>query len=417
MQRFIRLIFFVLLTLSGSTLFAQEPTFLIEKIEVRGTRFTSSTVIARQTLLKEGTAYTEPQLKAAIDRLNRLPFVIDAEFSREKGSEREHYILVVTVSEMKPFFVNAESLHTRTESDLGDSPWFEQNNVFAGVRGFVGSTLLHAAANQNGSYEAGVTQYDLFGSSAYASFRLRWTDRRAFYSFSDPIGGNDVRSVSKADPSPELIVGVPIVGNHSVRATLTRSGFDSTATITSSSSGTGQSYEARQKQHQNVGDLAWVYDSTDDGLFPTRGRLMRSGLYVIDADTLSRQENEPEVRQDFQMQTLYMDGRQYWQLPYGQSISAGLGAARTRTPFPESPINQPPQYTNSYTAVASYSASLWPRKQTVRLGELRFETEGHYWRYSSYGSPTYYIIRNGVTFRNSWALLHLTFDYNGQGNS
>ena len=63
-------LFTFLLVAAGA--FAQEATFHIERIEVRGTRFTSASVIEKETLLREGETYTEAQIKAAIDRVNRL---------------------------------------------------------------------------------------------------------------------------------------------------------------------------------------------------------------------------------------------------------------------------------------------------------------------------------------------------------
>ena len=81
---------------AAAPLFAQDgattPNFFIEKIEVRETR------------LREGEEYSEAELRDASARLMRLPFLLSAEFSLEKGSERGRYVLVVTINETKPFF-------------------------------------------------------------------------------------------------------------------------------------------------------------------------------------------------------------------------------------------------------------------------------------------------------------------------
>src|SRR5207253_1347510 len=80
------------------------PRFLIERIDVRNLRHASPEIVIAESRLKEGVAYDERELAAASDRINRLPFILEAAFSLEKGSVRDSYVLAITVSETKPFF-------------------------------------------------------------------------------------------------------------------------------------------------------------------------------------------------------------------------------------------------------------------------------------------------------------------------
>lgn len=112
MNLFQRIFSILLIAFSAVPAIAQEAPsldFLIERIEVRGARFGSPAVVEKESLLTAGTRYSETNLKEAMRRINRLPFVLDSSFALEKGSERGAYVLVVTIVETKPLFVEAYS--------------------------------------------------------------------------------------------------------------------------------------------------------------------------------------------------------------------------------------------------------------------------------------------------------------------
>jgi hypothetical protein len=84
---------------------AEEPArFLIERIDVRHLVHASPDVIKSESHLREGQAYSENDLRAANNLIKRLPFVLDAAFSLERGSVRDSYVLVITVNEARPLF-------------------------------------------------------------------------------------------------------------------------------------------------------------------------------------------------------------------------------------------------------------------------------------------------------------------------
>src|SRR5689334_22564051 len=88
---------------------AADPQFFIESIRVDGIRYASTHVVVAESRLVTGRSYPEAQLRDAVARVHRLPFVIHTDVRLEKGSERGHYIFVIIIEETKPLFVDYQS--------------------------------------------------------------------------------------------------------------------------------------------------------------------------------------------------------------------------------------------------------------------------------------------------------------------
>jgi outer membrane protein assembly factor BamA len=88
----------LLLLLLAVPLYADEPAFFLERIEVRNQERVSPEVVIAESRLRAGQQYSEAELRDAAVRLARLPFLLSVDFSLEKGSERGRYILVLTVN-------------------------------------------------------------------------------------------------------------------------------------------------------------------------------------------------------------------------------------------------------------------------------------------------------------------------------
>ena len=86
---------------------AAPPRFFIERIEVRNaaSRRRRELVIA-ESLLREGTEYSEDDLRAAAARLSRLPFLLSADFALEKDRSRGRYVLVIHVDRDEAVFLS-----------------------------------------------------------------------------------------------------------------------------------------------------------------------------------------------------------------------------------------------------------------------------------------------------------------------
>src|SRR5205814_1029317 len=80
--------------------FGQEK-FVIERIEVRNAQRVSPSVVVAETTLREGKEYSEEDVRVGVARVNRLPFLLSADFALEKGTADGRRVLVINVTEMR----------------------------------------------------------------------------------------------------------------------------------------------------------------------------------------------------------------------------------------------------------------------------------------------------------------------------
>ena len=154
--------------------------FLIEKITVEGPKQAAANIYRSETLLSEGGTYTEEQLRLAIYRIHRLPFVLDASFALRRGSRRGAYELVIDAKPARWFFFDT-SVHAfkfgepldLEEDSFTTDPSMESSTTLQGLVGarlFVGrSGVLFGALDSEEGIQAGFTQYDLFHRGILAS--------------------------------------------------------------------------------------------------------------------------------------------------------------------------------------------------------------------------------------------------------
>ncbi|MFN2239059.1 MAG: hypothetical protein ABR524_06680 [Thermoanaerobaculia bacterium] len=407
------LLIFLLLILTSLSAIAQQASFPIERIEVRGARFASEEVVSRESLIVEGTTYTEAQLRAAMSRINRLPFVLDSTFALEKGTTHGSYVLVVTIVETKPLFIEAISARQRQ----GGSS-YPVDGFRTGLRLFVGSSsLIHAATDFDGNYQAGLTQYNLFGRPGYVSLGVRWTeDDRVSFQSDRPVPS---LFEFRADPSPELRFGFPVFGDHSIVGSWQHdSGSVRVTTETES---------RYQKGGSDRGELAWVFDTTDDPLLPTSGTLWRSSLN-LDVYRSKLQGTYVPGESHSTSLSFFSGWERHVPLNGWVSVNYGLGAGIGRferesegrpvfggTGLPgrsESAVD-----TLGYSASAGLSSSLWSDRLTRKYGDLRFQAEAEYFGTNEnsdevvvYGSDRA-TLELAIVQRNVWGTLRLAFNY------
>lgn len=244
------------------------PRYFIERIEVRNAHRVSSALVIAETTLRNETEYSEEDLRDAAARLNRLPFILSSDFSLEKGSDRGRYVLAITIAESKPFFFFIDARPTllddsRHTVDYDVDPGSESKDAALGLRWFVGGRgVLHAGVTSRRdrreyttSYSAwavGYTQYDLFGTRAFATVNLRLP-------FDSPAEGS---------LSPQLVVGVPITTNQ----TLTLD-FEDTHFRKDEQEILG--IEFNRQDSERLLSLTWTYNTTNDPFVPTRGTVVR----------------------------------------------------------------------------------------------------------------------------------------------
>lgn len=397
-----------------------EPVrFLIESISIEGARYSSPRILIAESRLTEGRSYSEAELRDAMFRIKRLPFVLHTDFRLAKGTERGRYVLVIAIEETKPLFVRIDSLHQALQTRELDQPFHPDHPTFhdtvlhftndyytLGARWFAGAKGVvtvatdragcHINTGQCGSrtpgYSLGYTQYDIFGSRASIAAVVQY--REASYVLPDFIPANGRRTLSFNDHlTYQLTAAVPLFGNNAARATLSRQ---------------IEIVAGANRAHFDQGELAWLYDTTDDPLFPTRGTFGQAALEgrrllrYLPAPSGAIPETTNPWKYDF-------DGRlmKFWQLTNAQSISTG---AELQSFFANA-------YTEN-TLHAGYAAMLIPRTAALKYGDLRFELSYdriilHLHSQSSHDTSSRGLGSAGIAYRNAWGVAHLTFQYLG----
>lgn len=394
-----------LLFCAGARAGAEEPpNFLIERIVVEGLAHESARqIVLSESLLAEGGTYSEPQLRDAVSRVKRLPFVVDADMALRKGSERGAYELVITVEAAKPvaFALDVDVFYFDRPylPDAADYNEFAAGAAFTvSARKFVGARGLLFGSLQAydddlgiGTFQLGYTRYGLFGAGSYASAAL-----------SSAVG--DEHDEGNLQASAQ--VGIPITGNHALRAsaawTSTERRFDFF----------GGFSETQLEAWR--GELEWIYDSTDDPLFATSGRrITGSGAYGSSRITHRDRHGGNDFDQRFSNDSwlLSAQGRQYRPITPKQSLGFGAGATHLES-F---------DVTGSSTEVyleAIHAFNVWDFAiRQRRGGDLRLETvlrvdASHY---SSEFEDDYDTrdaqLRTSLLFRNAWGVYRLGFSY------
>jgi hypothetical protein len=419
--RLIHSILFILLV--AHPLLAQdaaEPRFFIDRIEVRNAHRVSPGVIVSESRLREGHEYSESELRDASTRLSRLPFLLSAEFSLEKGSERGHHVLVLTVNETKPFFFSLDirpifTNDAYTRVDYSDRSTGTDSEGVVGMRWFVGRRgavhagvyardFQHDFADDYLALAVGYTQYDLFGSRAFATLNLK----RAVTSF------------DSAGIAPQLVVGIPVAPNQTVTLSIDDTDFGSELRRI------GATDDVRVSAGQRVVSAAWTYNTTNHPFLPTRGTLLQvrpmmawldrtsyeyyvfDGGYYIDSVTTHSRAVIGEI-----------SGSRYWELSEHNSVSAGFEAGAADFNVRSNCTDCVGDNDRQYAIVhGGFSHSLWDRNRSkdgdsrievsVRLGKSLTDL-GDPYRYDR-NDQTEQISASWVR-RSSWGTLRLGAGY------
>ena len=359
------------------------PRFLIEKIEVRENVRVSKEVIVAESRLREGHEYTEEELSDAAARLTRLPFLLSADFALERGSERGRFVLVITVNETKPFFylldirpiLTGSTSSGQIDLHFGDRLGSGENQGVLGARWFVGRRgAFHTGLfGRDDNHEftrdytaavVGYTQYDIFGTRAFATLNLK-----------KPL----LDAPTTDEISPQLVVGIPVSANQTVTLTYDETRFDDDRSFTNG-------VEIPRQDGERIISARWAYDTTNHPFTPTRGTLLSVSPIMVwqDSAGIGRDETIPDnptfVPAAFHTNSygVSVDVAHYFELSDRSSASIGgeIGAGRVsrRSNLYEGEELNDDFSDNTRFAIAhaGYSHSLWSREQQKR-GDSRFE--------------------------------------------
>jgi len=393
-------IFLVLVLVASLGAGAQEPPkFLIEKIVVEGVaRAAGRRIVADESLLKPGQTYTEPQLRQAVYRVKRLQFVVDAEFSLRKGSERGAYELVIKVEEATPVFFSAEADAQRfqlvnffTGRKQTVTDWQRFGTVggreFVGSHGLVYGSVEKVQHQEGELVSAGYTQYDLFGAGSFANVEL---------DSNEGVKGYDQRQVFFSG-------GIPLTAAQSLRTDLGWASSKSVFDAFTSSRDTGL-----------FAGLAWVYNTTDDPLFPLSGTMATASTsYRSDAVHVVETAFGFDERVTEHTLGYGASGERFWPLTARQALELGFNVSKT----PVSATTESTSQSLQANLTAGHAINLWGYEKTQRFGDLRFENVFTATYVDQRSEFVLIPVAKAVSFtssllyRNRWGVLRLSFTY------
>lgn len=388
----------------------EEPQFLIESITVEGGSRGSERIVVSESGLKAGQTYAEGELRAATSRIQRLPFIVATDFRLAKGSSFGRYILVITIQQMKPVFLQAESATTwsldqfinpQPDGSLEIEERLNQrrsNRLAAGARQFIGSAgMLTLAAerleHRNDRFTVSYSQYDLFGTRASITALVSYLEDPGARGRGAPGDRYDWRFQDNL--TYELIGVVPLGRNDSLRASWQRS--DRPVSYFTVVPETGALQHNLRSLPEIRKELFWIHDTTNDPLFPTRGTRITAGATRSDMPTYSFL-NLGRVKFDELKATV----EQSFPLTPRQALTTGAeGLDYDRS-------------IRKYDAYARYSFDVWGRDRTVQHGDLRFEVFADRVFTRIQDNPFFAdsTVGAGLVFRNEWGVLRLTGKYN-----
>lgn len=375
--------------LAGGAAAQEEPAlFRIESIAVEGLKRASSDIVIGGSRLKTGREYGEQELREAVYRIKRLPFVLDAEFSLRKGSDRGLYVLVIRVEETKPVFL---SLGAQTSID--PDPAFTGNrrktvdtdfSASFGARQFVGSNgeLFLSSDDDLELIDLGYTQYNLWGTGGFLS-----------------VGVTVDRDRVDRTYASSLNFGLPVRGSHSLLIEFDR--YESSFLLSRAPEEIRQTSEIFQLAS------SWIYDTSDDPLFPSSGRRVRGTLSTY-RDRTSRIEGSDFARFDTEAHAVEASSQAYYGLKPGQVLSWSLRGNVVE--LLESSFS-----TRRYSAGigAGYAQDLWEVGRTRGWGDLRWGLDGSYTHFDYEQSVQGGVFELGaeLLFRNAWGIARWRFVY------
>lgn len=268
----------------------EEPArFLIERITVEGPNEAAANIVRAETRLRAGGTYSEEELRQAIYRVHRLPFVLDASFALKKGSERGAYELAVDIEPNRWFFFDHyvrvfgfdQPLDLEDETVRGDRSSLTLGGL-VGARHFVGrSGVVFAALDSHEGIQAGFAQYDLFHRGILATAGVSLSECCVTEVL--PLALDPTFSSWSFGTSLKTSLGlsIPLGGPQSVQIALSeRQGDEGTRNEIFLVPGqrfshvTGEGSELTYRR----AEAKWVWDSTDDPALPTRGTSLSAGM-------------------------------------------------------------------------------------------------------------------------------------------
>lgn len=420
----------------------EPPRFPIETIAVEGNRYVSTEILISESRLKEGETYSEAELLEAVYRIRRLPFVLEAEMALERGSERGQLRLVITVEEVRRYFFGGEMLFSHFGSPLAFDQTFASDQSFrfaplAGIRFPAGDYGLFFVAANRGSFQAGYSRYRLFGHRGYLSFGVV----RSLCCPVEvlPLGLDPTFSSWSSDDgatTASLVLGVPLrARNQSLRLSASYReteagrrrqvfGLDTPADVFTLEDAADYSLE-----------LAWIADTRDDPVLPTRGSAFSAAAEVrqLDSPFAERQvfdntdgvfevAGAPGGSMSSRLVRATFSAERHWPITPRQALSLELRVAAGRSRVEDLAIENQVISEQSLDVFEStlslrHAIAVWRPRGSGPAQELWWESSVDF----GYETTSFdfgmneplrrFGLTTGLTFRNSWGIFRLGFAF------
>ncbi len=427
-----------------------EAAFYLETISIASDGSMPEEIVLGESLLEAGRTYTEAELSSAMHRIVRLPFVLDAEFSLKKGSERDRYELVIAVEETRRWFFGFDGdLHRLAEPlDFGQRSGPASDSSFNLVAGYRFPVGRHGVAHlalggTDSAAEVGYSHHDLFGRGILlsATASLYGCDSEGGDVALAVTGGCNDSVDLGLDPSASrwattearqvrLALGVPLKGNDSLRFAARYRWTDSGSRSSAIGFDTFSFFGVRDEKRLEA-SLFWERNSLDDPVFPTTGLELEAG-----ASYRERGARLIEFRffdDDFVFDTsarelgVIATATRYWPVSPRQSLWASARLFAGRTDLSDLPLGRDEETSERLSGghdvwrgslTLGHTALLHRTKPGKALRELRWETafslrtQG---TSAELGTPNDPFSLNqastGLAYRTSWGVFRLRFTY------
>lgn len=414
------------------------PAFFIETITVENAAHVSPEIVVSESLLEAGRAYTEVELRDAVHRIVRLPFILDAEFSLRKGTERDQYELVITLDETRRWFFSLDSVDTFWSDPISvngtaTTDRTEASAALAGRRWAVGRQGLFFAAlgGTDGTLTVGYQHFDLFDRDIFLSTSLSLADCDQPTEGPNDPGDEGCRTELEPlglDPTAStwsfsgeglhgaLTLGVPLEGNRSIQVRAETRRIDSGIRRYAFAPVGFLRFDHRTDTHLNV---SWVQNSVDDPVFPSAGSLVEVGL---DGRGLDAEINRSFTMRSRQLGVLFSGA---WYRPWGhrQAFSLGLrgfvgGSRLENVPIASFGLVDDNLSVFEGSVSLGHGLFLVQSRKHDRVRDLRWESSAEAFVLRT--SPDFDQIDNpfaglrltsGLAYRNRWGVFRFGFSF------
>jgi hypothetical protein len=422
----------------------QEPArFLIERITVEGPKTAAANIVRAETLLRAGESYTEDELRQAVYRVHRLPFVLDATFSLHKGSRRGAYELLIEVEPARWFFYDVwvRSFAFEQPLVLGDEAFRgDRSSVaflgLAGARHFVGrSGVVFAAVDSREGAQVGFTQYDLFHRGILASAGI--SRDSCCVTEVLPLGLDPTFSSWTFGPTTRFSLGlsIPLSGPQSIQLAASERQGDhgmQEEVLVPRGLPEGLLTMTAEDLSYRRAEAKWVWDTSDDPVVPTRGLSVSAGLeasrfaardlvlYVVDPITMESLGTSTASSLRSEQVVGAVSVIRHWSLTPRQTVSVqcrvSVGRSRVETLDLEGDVSNGHADTWGGSVGVDHAVTLRRSRKAGDLNDVRLESgvEVGAETVSPRVTPSplrRLAIHTGLVFRNAWGRARVSLSY------